>query len=283
MTAILEAPALTPGVIDGMPADEYHAHPALSASGMRKLLAPSCPAQFRYDQDHPQAPKKEFDLGHAAHRLVLGEGADLAVLDYPDWRTKAAQADKTEAYANGLVPLLPKDMEQVQAMADAIRAHPLAGALFSGGRPEQSLFWSDPRTGVPLRARLDWLSDPGAHRLIVADYKTTNDVDLESIERSIYTYGYNVQAAQYLNGVRALGLGDDSAVMVFVFQMKTAPYLIRVVQLEPMALRIGQARIRAAIDIYRECERTGIWPGYDEITYAALPLWAEKRDTEEYL
>lgn len=283
MTAVLDQTVITePGVYD-IPSEVYHAQRALSASGMRKLLPPNCPAIFRWEQDHRQAPKREFDLGHAAHRTVLGAGAELKVCDYPDWRTKAAQDEKKAAYADGLVPLLPSDMDRVKAMAAVVEQHPLASALFRGGRPEQSLFWTDQITGVPMRARLDWLSAPGASRLIVADYKTTTSVDLAAIERSVYEYGYNQQGAQYLDAVQALELGGDDAVFVFVFQMVTAPYLVRVVQLEQVALNIGRAKNRVATEIFRDCTESGIWPGYDEVTYAALPAYAERRETEEYL
>ncbi len=77
---------LPPGVYDDLPAEYYHADPALSASGMKLLLDPGCPALYRYERDHPQPPKATFDFGHAAHRLVLGDGAKLRVLDYDDWR-----------------------------------------------------------------------------------------------------------------------------------------------------------------------------------------------------
>jgi hypothetical protein len=289
MTAVLDTPVAArpiritePGVYD-IPAEVYHQQSALSASGMKKLLPPSCPAIFRYEQDHPQPPKKEFDFGHAAHRLVLGAGEDLAVIDAPDWKTKSARDQKDAARAEGFVPLLPQDMDKARTMADEVRRHPLASALFQGGRPEQSLFWNDAVTGIARRARLDWLSDPRESRLIVADYKTTTSVDLDDIERSVYEYGYNVQNVQYTDAVRALGLGGEDTVMVFVFQMKTPPFLIRVVQLEQMALKIGRAKIRAAIDKYRECLSAGVWPGYDDIAYAALPVWGEKKDSEEYL
>ncbi|MGW9447058.1 hypothetical protein, partial [Bacillus mobilis] len=45
-----------PGVYDGIPEAVYHRDPvpggSLSSSGARKLLAPSCPALFKYDQEH---------------------------------------------------------------------------------------------------------------------------------------------------------------------------------------------------------------------------------------
>ena len=286
MTAAVEVEA--PKVIDGLSADDYHAdRTSISSSGLRALLAPGCPAQFKYDREHPQAPKREFDLGHAAHKLVLGEGPEFKVIDFPDYKKVAAQKLRDEAYEAGLVPLLTKEHKQVQAMAEAVSQHPVAGPLFTpdGGVAEQSIYWTDARTGARCRCRPDWM--PHRHddgRLIVVDYKTAKAVDDAALQRAVYEHGYHAQAAFYLAGVKALGLhGDQEPAFVFVFQSKTAPYLVHLVELDFPALTLGAARNERALRIYAECERTGVWPAFnDRITYLPLPPWAEKKDHEEY-
>jgi hypothetical protein len=278
-----------PQIIDGLSADEYHAdRTSISSSGLRALLNPGCPAQFKYDRDHPAAPKKEFDLGHAAHLLVLGEGPELEVIDFPDWRKKDAQIQRDEAYLAGKVPLLTKDHDEVQQMAAAIRQHPVAGPLFTpdGGVAEQSIYWTDPRTGVRCRCRPDWMPHRQENsRLVVVDYKTAKAVDDAALQRAVYERGYHAQAAFYLDGVKAAGLaGDQEPAFIFVFQSKTAPYLVHLVELDFPALTLGAARNERALRTYAECERTGIWPSFnDRITYLPLPPYAEKRDQEEYL
>ncbi|WPO70249.1 PD-(D/E)XK nuclease-like domain-containing protein [Streptomyces sp. KN37] len=285
MTAAVEVEA--PEIVDGLSADDYHAdRTSVSSSGLRALLPPGCPAQFKYDRDHPQPPKKDFDLGHAAHLLVLGEGPELEVIDFPDWRKKDAQAQRDEAYLAGKIPLLSKDHDMVQAMTEAIRQHPIAGQLFTPGTgaAEQSVFWTDPATGVRCRVRPDWIPDCGDGRLVVVDYKTCRSADPASLQKAVYEHGYHQQAAFYLDGVKALGLaGDQEPAFIFVFQTKTAPYLVHLVELDFPALTLGAARNARALRIYAECERTGIWPGFnDAITYLPLPAWGEKRDQEEY-
>lgn len=275
---------LPPGMYDQLPADEYHRDPALSASGMKLLLDPGCPALYRHDRDNPQPPKATFDFGHAAHRIVLGDGAKLRVLDYDDWKTKAAQQAKREAREEGAIPLLPQDMDRARAMAAAVRAHPLAGPLFRGGRPEVSLFFKDPVTGVSLRSRLDWLDDQRRGRAIMTDLKTIGTgVDLEHIERAIYDYGYHVSGVQYEEAVKALGLAAEDAVTTLVFVCKEPPFLVRVVQLPFDAIKVGRAKRRAAINRFKECSDSGRWPGYDEVAYAGLPPWAQAREELEYL
>jgi hypothetical protein len=276
-----------PAIVDGLSAEAYHADKtSISSSGLRALLNPGCPAQFKYDRDHPQATKREFDLGHAAHKLVLGEGPDFRIIDFPDYKKVAAQKLRDEAHEMGLVPLLTKEHAQVQGMAEAIRQHPVAGPLFApdGGIAEQSIYWTDARTGARCRCRPDWLPHRGDGRLVVVDYKTAKAVDPAALAKAVYDHGYHAQAAHYLDGVKALGLhGDQEPAFVFVFQSKTAPYLVHLVELDFPALTLGGARNERALRIYAECERTGIWPGFnDRITYLPLPAWAERRDHEEY-
>lgn len=278
---------VSPGVYD-LPDAVYHRDPvpggSLSSSGARRLLAPSCPALFEYERKHGRPPRREFDLGHAAHLLVLGAGPELVVIKAKDYKTKAAREERDAAYGDGKVPVLAAEHEQVQAMAAAIRAHPIASALFhsDGGLPEQSLFWVDEPTGVWRRARPDWLPSQRGGRLLIPDYKTTVSAEPRSLARSMANFGYFQQAAWYLDGIRALGLAEDTA-FLFVCQEKTPPHLVTVVELDYDALRIGHEMNRKAIEVYAECTRTGHWPGYsDDVELISLPPWAA-RQLEEAL
>lgn len=272
-----------PGVYR-MPAEAYHADAvaggSLSSTGARRLLPPSCPARFRWEQEHGRLPRREFDLGHAAHRLVLGDGADLVVIDADNYRTKAAQAARDEAYAAGRTPLLSHEHEQVQAMAAALRAHPVAGALFApgSGQPEQALFWIDAEFGVWRRALLDWLPErEHGRRLIVPDYKTCHSVEPAALSKALAQHGYYQQGAWYLDGVKALGLaGDIEPAFVLVCQERDPPYLITIAEPDTAALEWGRMRNRKAMAVYRDCQRTGIWPAYtDKVLPLPLPRWAE--------
>lgn len=292
MTAVLAGarPITEPGVYDDLRAETYHADPvpggSLSSTGARKLLPPSCPALYRHWADNRQPANPDFDFGHAAHLLVLGDGPPLVVVDADDWRTKAARAARDDAYEAGAVPLLAADHDRVQAMAAALRTHPVASALFrpEAGKPEQSLFWTDPVTGTWRRARLDWLPEPSAGRTVLADYKTCRSAAPDHLQRAIHDYGYHQQAGFYLDGAVALDLAGPDAAFVFVFQEKTAPYLVTVAQVDALALQVGRYLNRQALDLYAECSRTGHWPGYsDDVELIPLPRWVEAQYRDEDL
>lgn len=265
-----------PGVYD-MPAEEYHAHPALSSTGARRLMPPSCPALFRHEQLNGRPDSRAFDLGHAAHLAVLGSGPELVIIEAENYRTKAAQADKAAAYAAGAVPLLVAEHEQVQDMAAALRAHPVASRLFdpARGKAEQSLFWRDAKSGVRCRSRLDFLPDPRPGRMIVPDYKTTTSVEPKALAKAVHKFGYHQQADFYTDSIYANDLAERVA-FVFAFQEKSAPYLVTVVELGQDFLTWAAVLNDKARDIFRRCTDTGYWPGYsDEVELVSLPTYAE--------
>lgn len=279
-----------PGVYD-IPDAEYHQDPvpggSLSHSGAKRLLPPSCPALFDHWRRYGQQPNEAFDLGHAAHKLVLGVGLDIRVIDAADWKTKKAQDARKAAYAEGAVPLLADDWRRVHDMADALRRHPIASALLDPdlGKPEVSLFWTDTETDVARRARLDWLRPgSGSARTIVVDYKSTNDAEPDACAKVMHNYRYHSQGDYYLDGVVTLGLGDPDTAFVLIFQEKDPPHLVTVAEPDSVALRIGRDLNRRALQTYAECSAAGEWPGYTEdVLSLSLPAWVERRYLEDTL
>jgi PDDEXK-like domain of unknown function (DUF3799) len=267
VTALADAPVIQQAGVYDIAEDLYLSDPvpggSLSCSGAKRLLPPSCPALFRWEQEHP-VYKDVFDFGSAAHKMVLGAGPELAVIDADNWMTKAAK----EA----------RDMARAEGKAAALREHPVASALFSperGGRPEQSLFWPDAEFGIWRRCRLDWMPDPSAPgRFIIGDYKSAAAADKASIAKAVANYSYNMQAPWYADAVTALGLAEDPY-FLFVFQEKTAPYLITVAELDYDAMQAGREKNRLAMEIFRDCKSADSWPGYSQdIELISLPAWA---------
>lgn len=264
----------------------YHADPvadgSLSSTEARRLL--DCPARYRWARDHAEVHTESFDFGKAAHRLVLGAGDELALIEADDWRTKAAKETRDAARAAGVIPVLRRDMPTIVDMATALRLHPIAARLLdpASGMPEQGLFWRDDiHPDVWRRALVDFLPVPHGRRLVVPDYKTARSADAADFGRAAASFGYADQAAWYLDGIRAL-LDDDQAAFVFVVQERDAPYLVNVIELDAIAMTIGRERNRRAIDVFRRCRAVDEWPGYGpDVETASLPRWFEMRHDDE--
>lgn len=270
-----------PGLHLGIPDLEYHAMPGLSSTGIKNML--KSPAHYQWHRTH-RTERKAFDVGHAAHAKILGVG--LGVVAYPDEHLtpsgNVSTKHATLAWANrqraeGLVPVAPDQIAAVNAMAEAVASHPIAGPLFTGGAPEVSLFWDDPRTGVQCKGRIDYL-----HGVPTAvDLKTARTADPRRFGRTAADYGYAEQAIHYLNGLEATR-GDTDARFYQVLVETEAPHFVSVVELDETFRMLAAERVRRAIDTYAECVETGEWPAYPALIHpVAAPAWYGDDLTEE--
>lgn len=251
---------------------------SLSHSGARMLLDPHCPAYFKWWHDHPlERPKRAFELGSAAHLKLLGIGPELVEVKASDYLTKYAREVRDEARSRGAIPLLTKEMQQVDDMIDALHRTPKISAIFDPdhGQPEQSFFWLDASTKIMRRCRVDWLPEAVGGRVILVDYKTTKSAHPDLFAKDVINYDYEMAAQSYCEGVSTVL--DVETTFLFVAQEKTPPYLVSAIELSPDHYKRGQRRNRAAVDLYAGCRKSDYWPSYtdEEPVMIELPPWAQ--------
>lgn len=267
-------------VIVGMSDAEYHGLPEFSSSQAKDLLA--SPARFNYWRGKRRPEKKDYDIGHAVHAKVLGVGMGIEVLDFDNYRTKAAQEERDAAYAAGLTPMLRREMQPIEDMAESVLRHPTFEALFSQpGNSEVSVLSTDPNTGVGVRARFDYLPYPRSPRAIALDLKTTEDASPEAFVKSIVEYGYDLSQEWYRDTYRwATG---EEVEFVFAVVEKRPPYLVAHYRLPEQFVAMGARKALEARARYAEYTESGVWPGYSpEIEPLDPPVWAVFQHEEKY-
>jgi len=275
-----------PGIHE-MKAEEYHADPcptpSLSASIATKLIDQSprhaWAAHPRLNTQHEKEEAAQFDLGGAAHALIL-EGRDSVVpIDHDNWRTKAAKEERDLARNAGNYPLLRETYNDALAMVDAcyaqLDATEDAKSALRGGNAEQSWFWRDGKTW--LRCRPDWYGDEH----VIYDYKTTGgSAHPDTWTRRLYDVGGDLRAALYSEAATTL-LGWNDIIYRFVIQETKPPYALSIVQLQPSALALAWKRYDKALQLWQQCMETDTWPGYPaQIAHVEAPPWQEQRFAE---
>jgi hypothetical protein len=256
-----------PGLYRDVPEDDYHSdHFSLSVSGAKLLL--QAPALYQWRLEHPEV-RDYFDFGAAAHSYILGTGRQVVPVDALDWRTIAVREERDRIRGEGKIPVLMSDWERIDAMADAITHHRMASNLLSDGDPEVSAYALDPETGILRRGRIDYLNPE-----VVVDYKTTVHAEPGAFATSCARYGYDMQAAWYLDLCQALG--EERGGFAFIAQEKEPPYLVEVYTLDDLAEERGRRRNRRALEVFRRCLEEDDWPGYTglDFTEIGLPRWA---------
>ncbi|NUS54772.1 MAG: hypothetical protein HOV66_07900, partial [Streptomycetaceae bacterium] len=115
---------LTVGIHDDIPELEYHADPALSASGAKTLL--HSPARFAWERENGTRSSDAMDLGTLVHTLVLGShDRRIVVSPFDSMRTKAAHEWAAQMEAEHRIVVSHKQVRQAIAVAKAVKAHPL--------------------------------------------------------------------------------------------------------------------------------------------------------------
>jgi hypothetical protein len=260
-----------PGIYFGMPEELYHALPALSSHGIRKVASspmvfwastPWLSEKARKRQAERAAEEKVHQtIGRAYHCRIM-EGAEefsrrfavelspeecadalestdqikAAILaaeekpfskvpdklpdgsDYmrsakkddwiaqlldidPDAKILAVMNEKHRAANAGKSFISREAYEQIEIAARMVEHDPEIRHAFKDGYAEVTLIWNCPRTGVPMKARVDYLK----LRAIV-DLKSIGNQRERSLENAIRfeiaSYHYNVQPSVYFEGVR---------------------------------------------------------------------------------
>jgi len=271
-----------PGVYE-ISAEEYHQDPCPTpslSSSIAKLCVTRTPRHAwaahprlnpAYEPDHSD----KFDLGSAAHSFMLHDERAFAVIDAEDWRTKESKAARDAARDAGKIPLLTEQWERVQMMVRSGRSqlaiHDDAHDAFTNGKPEQTLIWKE--HGLWCRARLDWLPNAGD---TFDDFKSTQaSADPDDWKRIVYSLGFDIQAGFYRRGIKALGLSKDPAFR-FIVQETESPFALCAIGLTPSAIDLSEHKVARAIEIWRQCMASNLWPGYPSRTcYIDVPPWAE--------
>lgn len=305
-------------LLKSLPAHEYHATDAISVSGLKEILRSPRHYKHKYLDGNQEASKAlEFGRAFHALVLeperineevaVKPEKDDypfaldtvddmkkwLADRSLPVTGTKPVLAqrileadpraqlwgsimDHFSAGSEGKSIIKKDEWTLAKDMAQEILNNAAARIVLTGkGHAEVSAFWTagDGINGVPARARFDWLREDG----LIVDIKTTTDASPEGFGKHAYNYGYHMQAWWYMRAYEA-ATGKKPEGFVFIAVEKDAPHCVGVYVACPEMLELGQRDCEAALGIYRECRRTGEWPGYPEqIEPLHLPVWAEKR------
>jgi hypothetical protein len=245
--------------------DNQTATPSLSRSVIKALVS-ECPLRAWYE--HPRLnpryvaeEKKIFDIGHAAHALLL-EGIDrMAVVNADNWTTKAAKEARDEARKEGKIPVLAKQSEAILGMtweATCFLAHSELGIsdLRDSGDSEISYYWCE--HGTWMRVRPDWINH---ERTLILDYKTTGtSADPGRYQQIATQTGLEIQDAFYRRGVRAVD--GTNPRMVFLVQEAEPPYLCSLISMDMMFREMGHQKVEKGIALWRDCLSRNEWPGY---------------------
>lgn len=265
-------------------------------------------AQELTHADHPDSLRTVDDLkGWLEERSLAKTGKTKDVLI-----TRVLEHDPTakiwdailQAYEfkhEGKTFLSADWMEKIEVAAALIEMHPELSLALRGGAPQVSIIWNCEKTGVPCRARFDYLKQK-----LIVDLKTfepRGDMNLESaIGKEIGFRKYYIQAAMYQEAAaqiprfiqegKIFGTAPDGFIdklarhpdkaFGWIFQIKGPAPQAFGYMLPPQSVlwTIGNSEVDNAKHLFRAClDRFGADPWLDPVGFrnlddANVPAWS---------
>jgi hypothetical protein len=278
----------TPGLYYDMQAADYHADPCPApslSSSIAKVMIADTPLHAW--AKHPRLnllrepdgdPSRPAEIGTAAHKMLLGRGAEIAIIDAKTYQSSAAKEERATAYANGQAPILKADHLDAVRLADNARRalEQIEGcAGFFAGQSEVVMAWED-MGGVWCRGMIDRLT-MDARSAIIWDVKTTAAGLSDRALGARIAEGYDMQATMYVRGLSRLSPALAGRIKFrWIFIEQSEPHEVRVIEADRATLTIGDKKAAFAIELWRRCMAANEWPGYRrEIGTLEYPMWSE--------
>lgn len=273
-----------PNGIHPLTREQYDAETRVNFSTLKHIA--KSPAHYQEAKRNPLKPGRDvLTRGRATH-LALFEPekflSDCATFDKPrrgkEWDVFAEE--------NAGKELLTRDMyESAVGVADAVRSCEMAQPYLRGAQLEVTVLHDHvvadlhgiPGYRVECKSRLDSLLFAA-----IADLKSCKDASPEAFGRQCFNLDGYVQAAWYVDAVKA-ATGRDVE-YVWIASEATAPYVTQVYVAEPDLLQMGRERYMGWLDRLNVCRESDEWPGYAAAPMAlVLPPWAHPSDDESDL
>lgn len=258
-----------PGIYT-LPSERYHrdpvVRPSLNHSVLRLLLDKSpMHARAAHPRLNPDIARKEPSdamlAGTVLHRLILGRGETIRIVEETTWRGKAAASAWDEAMEAGEVPILAHKFAELRKCADAVvsqlRADPEAASFFAPGKSEAIAI---ARVGpVWLRCMVDRL--PDAEGAPLWDMKSTGQSARPADWERSLANRHATQAAFY-RWVVGTALKRPVGEMRFAVFERDPPYAVSIVSPGETMMDAAEAEVRKGIEMWARCMVMDDWPGY---------------------
>lgn len=279
---------------------DYHAHPALSAT---KIKAMATGTSRRYWAKHEDPARKPFlptepmRQGSLVDCLITEpDSFGLRYVEQPACAPKRPTSAQLNAkkpapatveaiefwrdfddQAQGREPITKAWLDNAWRIVETLHLDPLIGPLLELPRISQEPhFWVDAEHQAPCRYK------PDLENEYLIDLKKGASATPRTFAAQAYKLGYDIQIAHYSLGYEDRN-GRPPEKMGFIVYEWEWPHDCALIWADDDYLAMGLDRRRDAIERILECRESGIWPSHGEVTISPpryANLTAADDDTE---
>jgi hypothetical protein len=231
----------------------------VSASDIKSYL--QSPKKYYYDKYEKKEKEEERYnyIGSAIHEMVLEPHQffeNFAISPKFDRRTKEGKENYL-SFSNqnrGKIILFEDEMDIIKEVAENAMKNDTLTELLKDSYKELSCYTIDEKTGLKLKMRPD--AFPKTKNTIV-DLKSCQDSSPKSFKSNVYSFGYSISAAYYLDFLNRENY-------VFVALEKQAPYQVALYVLNDEMIEYGRQQYRMGLDLIKWSLDNNYYPSHNE-------------------
>jgi len=273
---------LDEGIHFNVPEAEYRANPSISQSLLKEFGNAATPKHFQARE--PKVATADMEFGTVAHCAILTpdkfvESYHLQPLEYPSevkgkevlkpWHGGAQWCKDWKEYHSDRPVMTREQLERIPKIKSSLELLQPFGAALKHGRTEVAFFKRDGETGLMLKCRVDLISEDTEGITWLFDLKKVQAgyATPQEFGKSCATYGYDIQAAAYLEITGA-------SKFVFVPFDDDSPFEATQFLPDSEMLEVGRQKWRKLLRAYAACVQSNDWPGYPKgLQFVSLPKW----------
>lgn len=284
-SSIIDHPGGGAGIIHKLPDTLYHGTKALLGKGGLEI-ANTTGTKFKYWLDQPHLDDIDTEallIGKAFHTAALEPDLfDKQYVEMPafgDLRSSTNRDRKIQWLRNegaGRIGLRNDQLIQIFGMAASVRRHSKLRKILQNGNAEVTALWVDPHTGLPLKSKMDWVSEI-SH--IGFDLKSALSANKKQFKRAISQHNYHMQDALYTRAFEENNIEFDN--FIFGVCEKEPPYDVAVYEIDAGDKVAGEQLYMTALTRVARWIEQNHFPGYSEnIEQITLSQW-DRNEAEE--
>ena len=249
------------GIFKDFNEKEYHSVEALSFSGIKEMI--KSPAHYKVFREQKEEFDKQRHFFRSIHLAVLEPNKIQTHISIVDGHgaTKSVKEARELAVLSGKVCIDSEMADSLVEIKKNVLFHEVSGSILENSSNEVSIFWHDEELDIPCKARIDIMTTQGTWDL--KSFSKLHNIKL--LRSHILDMGYNIQAAWYRRGLKALGKGANEAGLILVNPEK--PYNVATYKINEASIIYAQETINEAARRYKECRESGEFNVLNNVHY----------------
>lgn len=253
---------------------EYQAHPGISKSGLDQFR--KSPLQYKYSLTAEREQTPAMLLGEAIHCAVLEpKRFESSYFNLPEGMRRGTKAyDELQKANEGKIALNHTEWGTTTGIVKSLSENKEAQSLLKDAEKEVSAYSLLTESLIIVKGRMDAINHT-EHTII--DLKTTEDASRESFSSSILKYRYHVQAAIYVDLMKAITKKDFKFKIIAV--QKDDPFDFSIHEVGPLSLDLGRSIYKQELIYFFSCLTRNEWPGLPKDSRVIeVPQYAFKKE-----